>query len=118
MDILTSFFIFSMKRKTLPFTFLLLIALSLSCISTEKLPVDWVDPHLGATHCRWFFYTPAARPFGMAKLAPTTNAYGSRGSWNPNGYDDRHTSIEGFAHFHEFQIGGLVTIPTTGALKT
>lgn len=118
MDILTSFFIFSMKRKTLPFTFLLLIALSLSCISTEKLPVDWVDPQLGATHCRWFFYTPAARPFGMAKLAPTTNAYGSRGSWNPNGYDDRHTSIEGFAHFHEFQIGGLVTIPTTGALKT
>ena len=36
----------------------------------------------------------------------------------PCGYDDRHTSIEGFAHFHEFQIGGVVTIPTTGELKT
>ena len=54
----------------------------------------------------------------MAKLAPTTNAYGSYGSWLPCGYDDRHTSIEGFAHFHEFQIGGVVTIPTTGELKT
>ena len=35
---------------------------------TGKLPVDWVDTQLGATHCRWFFYTPAALPFGMAKL--------------------------------------------------
>ena len=107
-----------MKRKTLPVTSLLLIILSMACVSTEKLPVDWVDPQLGATHCRWFFYTPAACPFGMAKLAPTTNAYGNPGSWNPNRYDDRHTSIEGFAHFHEFQIGGVVTMPTTGELKT
>ena len=84
----------------------------------EKQPVDWVDVQLGATHCRWFFYTPAARPFGMAKLAPTTNAYDSPGSWLPNGYDDRHTSIEGFAHFHEFQIGGIVTMPSIGPLQT
>ena len=89
-----------------------------SCFQAEKQPVDWVDVQLGATHCRWFFYTPAARPFGMAKLAPTTNAYNSPGSWLPNGYDDRHTSIEGFAHFHEFQIGGIVTMPSTGSLQT
>lgn len=97
-----------------------LFGLSLFSCSTPDTKdfVQWVDPQLGATHCRWFFYTPAARPFGMAKLAPTTNAYGSYGSWHPNGYDDRHTSIEGFAHYHEFQIGGVVTIPTTGELKT
>lgn len=95
-----------------------------SCTSTlnkdklGKQPVDWVDTQLGATHCRWFFYTPAALPFGMVKLAPTTNAYNSVGSWVPNGYDDRHTSIEGFAHLHEFQIGGIVTMPTVGVLKT
>lgn len=83
-----------------------------------KAPVDWVDPQIGSVHGRWFFYTPAARPFGMVKLAPTTNAYGSIGSWLPCGYDDRHTSIEGFAHLHEFQIGGIVTIPTVGELKT
>lgn len=83
-----------------------------------KTPVDYVDPQIGSVHGRWFFYTPAALPFGMAKLAPTTNAYNSYGSWLPCGYDNNHTSIEGFAHFHEFQIGGVVTLPATGTLKT
>ena len=88
----------------------------------EKKPVQdlvqYVDPQIGSVHGRWFFYTPAARPFGMAKLAPHTNAYNSQGGWGPTGYDDRHTSIEGFGHFHEFQIGGLVFMPTIGTLKT
>ncbi|NND08548.1 MAG: glycoside hydrolase family 92 protein, partial [Saprospiraceae bacterium] len=79
---------------------------------------QFVDPQLGSVHGRWFFYTPASIPFGMAKLAPHTNAYNSAGGWGPTGYDDRHTSIEGFGHFHEFQIGGLVFMPTAGALKT
>ncbi|WP_422083008.1 GH92 family glycosyl hydrolase [Ulvibacterium sp.] len=80
--------------------------------------VQYVDPQIGSVHGRWFFYTPAARPFGMAKLAPHTNAYNSDGGWGPTGYDDRHTSLEGFGHFHEFQIGGLVFMPMTGNLKT
>lgn len=79
---------------------------------------QYVDPQIGSVHGRWFFYTPAALPFGMAKLAPHTNAYQSMGSWAPGGYDDRHTSIEGFGHFHEFQIGGVVLMPTVGPLKT
>lgn len=98
--------------------FLSILFFLLSCTEATRMPVDWVDTQLGATHCRWFFYTPAALPFGMAKLAPTTDAYGSMGSWLPNGYDDRHTSIEGFAHLHEFQIGGIVTMPTVGTLQT
>jgi len=81
-------------------------------------PSAYVDPQIGSVHGRWFFYTPACLPFGMAKLAPHTNAYGSPGSWMPCGYDDRHTSIEGFGHFHEFQIGGLVAMPITGVLQT
>lgn len=81
-------------------------------------PSGDVDPQIGSVHGRWFFYTPASLPFGMAKLAPHTNAYGSKGSWEPCGYDDRHTSIEGFGHFHEFQIGGLVAMPITGVLQT
>ena len=81
-------------------------------------PVDYVDPQIGSVHGRWFFYTPAALPFGMAKLAPHTNAYNSKGSWGPTGYDDRHTSIEGFGHFHEFQVGGVVFMPTVGKLQT
>ncbi len=84
----------------------------------EVWVLDYVDPNIGSVHGRWFFYTPASTPFGMAKLAPHTNAYGSKGGWLPCGYDDRQHSIEGFGHFHEFQIGGLVTMPVTGPLKT
>ncbi len=79
---------------------------------------QYVNPQIGSVHGRWFFYTPAARPFGMAKLAPHTNAYNSAGGWGPTGYDDRHSSIEGFGHFHEFQIGGLVFMPTVGKIQT
>ncbi|MGL4852378.1 MAG: GH92 family glycosyl hydrolase [Phocaeicola sp.] len=106
-----------MKRNYLLSLFTIL---TLGCTTPKlnELPTDLVDVQIGATHCRWFFYTPAALPFGMAKLAPTTDAYNSPGSWMPNGYDSRHTSIEGFAHLHEFQIGGIVVTPTNGELKT
>lgn len=103
------------------FALLLLASLLSGCATLKEdsfNPAALVDPQIGSVHGRWFFYTPAARPFGMAKLAPHTNAYGSFGSWGPAGYDDRHSSIEGFGHFHEFQIGGLVFMPTVGALQT
>ena len=81
--------------------------------------MDYVDPNIGTAHCRWFFYTPAAIPFGMAKLAPSTDAHlGNPGGWQAVGYDFRHTSIEGFANFHEFQVGGVVFAPTVGELQT
>ncbi len=99
------------------------VALLTNCATNQNIEsqfdaVSYVDPQIGSVHGRWFFYTPAALPFGMAKLAPHTNAYNGPGSWLPQGYDNRHTSIEGFGHFHEFQIGGLVVMPTTGKLKT
>ena len=99
---------------------LVIVGFFVSC-SVENKPFNpsaYVDPQIGSVHGRWFFYTPAALPFGMAKLAPHTNAAGSLGSWDPCGYDDRHTSIEGFGHFHEFQIGGVVFMPTVGELRT
>jgi len=105
-----------MKQR---FCLIFFTVLTASCSSVINFdPVKYVDPQIGSVHGRWFFYTPAARPFGMAKLAPHTNAYGSMGSWLPCGYDDRHGSIEGFGHFHEFQVGGLVIMPATGQLKT
>jgi len=109
-----------MKRIGLVLTGLLFL---ISCTrearqKSEFNAVQYVNPQIGSVHGRWFFYTPAALPFGMAKLAPHTNAYESVGSWLPGGYDDRHTSIEGFGHFHEFQIGGVVVMPATGQLKT
>jgi len=92
-----------------------------SCKVKEETfnPSSYVDPNIGTAHCRWFFYTPAALPFGMAKLAPSTDAHlGNSGGWQAVGYDFRHKSIEGFANFHEFQVGGVVIAPTVGKLQT
>lgn len=79
----------------------------------------YVNPNIGTTHSRWFFYTPAAVPFGMAKLAPSTNgSYGNKSGWEAVGYEDVHSSIEGFACFHEFQVGGVMLMPVVGQPKT
>jgi len=80
--------------------------------------LDYVHPNIGTAHSRWFFYTPAALPHGMAKLAPSTNGhYGNRSGWEAVGYDARQNSIEGFVQFHEWQIGGVSIMPATGELK-
>lgn len=85
----------------------------------EKQPRDYVNPNIGTVHSRWFFYTPAAVPFGMAKPAPSTNGHvGTRTGWGAVGYDGRHTTIEGFSNFREFQIGGLMYMPTVGEVVT
>ncbi|WP_029904495.1 GH92 family glycosyl hydrolase [Prevotella sp. 10(H)] len=100
---------------------LFIIGLLASCESAQS-PQDYtqyVDPNIGTAHSRWFFYTPASKPFGMAKLAPSTNgSYGNPGGWEAVGYDERHSSIEGFPNFHEFQIGGVTFAPTVGKLQT
>lgn len=81
--------------------------------------LDYVNPNIGTVHSRWFVYTPAAVPFGMAKLGASTNGtYGNVQGWEAVGYDDSHGSIDGFPCFHEFQIGGLSLMPVTGELKT
>lgn len=103
--------------------FLLFICLSivLNAIhaQTYPLPADEVEPRIGTAHCRWFHFTPGAVPFGMAKPAPSTNGhYGNKWGWEAVGYDYRDSSIEGFPNFHEFQVGGVVFMPTTGKLKT
>lgn len=101
--------------------FLLLISIQATLLFAQKEdgPVQYVRPNIGSAHSRYFFYTPAAVPFGMAKLAPSTNgSEGNPSGWEAVGYDDRHGSIEGFANFHEFQIGGIVFAPTVGKLKT
>ncbi|CCH01610.1 alpha-1,2-mannosidase [Fibrella aestuarina BUZ 2] len=106
-------------RKSIPFLpSLLLIALLTPCAVNGQNVLRYVDPNIGTAHSRWFFYTPAAVPHGMAKLAPSTNGhYGNNQGWEAVGYDTRHNSIEGFVHFHEWQVGGVSFMPTTGELK-
>lgn len=95
-----------------------------SCVTQgKKVQQDelsqYVEPRIGTAHCRWFHFTPGAMPFGMAKPAPSTNGHiGNKSGWEATGYDYRDQSIEGFPCLHEFQIGGIVLMPTTGSLKT
>ncbi|RYY22734.1 MAG: glycoside hydrolase family 92 protein [Chitinophagaceae bacterium] len=112
-----------MSRSTLVSHYVLYILFSVIIIRSEaqttKDFIQYVDPNIGTAHCRWFHYTPGAVPFGMAKPAPSTNgSYGNASGWEATGYDYRHTSIEGFGNFHEFQVGGIVFAPITGALQT
>ena len=107
-------------KKTLLLAF---VAFLCSCgtLSTEPAidPIDYVRPTLGSIHSRWFFFTPAAEPFGMAKLVASTNGtYGNEQGWEAVGYEDGHTSIDGFPCLHEFQIGGIALMPAVGELKT
>ncbi len=81
--------------------------------------VQYVDPLIGTAHARWFHFVPGAIPFGMAKPGPSTNgSFGNQHGWDATGYDYRHTSIESFPNFHEFQVGGIALMATTGKLQT
>lgn len=96
----------------------LIILILAGCSVKRESVLRYVDPNIGTAHSRWFFYTPAAVPYGMAKLAPSTNGhYGNASGWEAVGYDTRQNSIEGFVHFHEWQVGGISYMPTTGTLK-
>src|SRR6188768_392722 len=106
-------------KAILNFTMIILLIAACSMQKPEDDLTKYVKPNIGVAHSRWFFYTPAASPFGMAKLAPSTNgSYGNASGWEAVGYDVRHNSIEGFPNFHEFQVGGVVFAPTVGQLQT
>lgn len=115
-----------MKRKFILFLPVILLCLLTSSCKTGHKTINntedvtrFVDPAIGTAHCRWFHVAPGANPFGMAKPGPSTDGHiGNLSGWEAVGYDFRHTSIEGFPNFHEFQIGGVVFMPTTGDLKT
>lgn len=107
-----------MMRKVLHAWALLLVLPSMIWAQDKSL-LEYVNPNIGTAHSRWFFYTPAAVPFGMAKLGPSTDgSYGNKQGWEAVGYDSRHTSIEGFACLHEFQVSGFMMTGITGKLQT
>ena len=111
------------KRRRNDFTRLALLGIlcsaALAAVAAEKTPLELVDPFIGTAGSRWFFFTPGAMPFGLAKPGPCTDAHlGVKGGWEPVGYDGRQNSIESFVSFREFQVGGVAVMATTGPLKT
>jgi predicted alpha-1,2-mannosidase len=108
-----------MKKENWMLWLLMLLSVSHLVAQEKKDWVSYVDPLIGTAHCRWFHFAPGASPFGMAKPGPSTNGhYGNPSGWEAVGYDYRHTSIEGFPNFHEFQVGGVSLMPTSGKLIT
>ena len=98
---------------------LLSCATSSGTQSEKESLTQYVEPRIGTAHCRWFHFAPGAMPFGMAKPGPSTNGHlGNASGWEATGYDYRNNSIEGFPCLHEFQVGGIVLMPTTGKLIT
>ncbi len=72
--------------------------------------ISYVDPRIESARGRWFFSTPAARPFGMVKLTPHTVNRGQGGG----GYNASvHTAL-GFCHLHGWMTTGLEVMPTAG----
>jgi predicted alpha-1,2-mannosidase len=109
---------FSMRKILYAFVFIVILPV-ISLRAQDKSLLEYVHPNIGTAHSRWFFYTPAAVPFGMDKLAPSSDgSYGNKQGWEAVGYDSRHTSIEGFACLHEFQVGGFLISGITGKLQT
>ena len=109
----------NMNNKKTIASLLLLLVSACNVLAGQRDYTRYVNPNIGVTHSRWFFYTPAAMPFGLAKLGPSTNGtYGNKKGWEAVGYQDDHRTIDGFPCLHEFQIGGIALMPVTGAVKT
>jgi len=105
-------------KRTLFLMSLLACAFRLSAQAPASL-TQYVEPRIGTAHCRAFHFAPGSMPFGMAKPGPSTNgSLGNADGWQATGYDYRDTSIEGFVCTHEFQVGGITLMPTTGLLLT
>jgi len=97
---------------------LILFNLASAYVSARE-PRSYVDPFIGTKLGRWFFFAPAATPFGLVKLGPDTTGYnGYAGGGNPTGYRYGDTTILGFSHLHDFQLGGVLLMPETGTLTT
>ena len=112
-----------MRKKMMSLWGLIGVLGILSCSNADNAAKQdltaFVEPRIGTAHCRYFHFAPGALPFGMAKPGPSTNGhYGNKSGWEATGYDYRDKSIEGFPCLHEFQVGGIVLMPTTGKLFT
>ncbi len=92
---------------------IMLVGFTLQAFSEEKRPVNYVDPLLGTSDARWMLFPGSSMPFGMVKLSPDTKPPGWKAGYE---YNDR--SVAGFSHIHSWWMGGLLTMPTTGDLKT
>jgi predicted alpha-1,2-mannosidase len=103
-----------MKSSFTLIMFLILLTLASLFGADRKQPVDYVDPLLGTSSCRWMLFPGPCMPFGMVKLSPDNTD-----EWTMDaGYEYGINSISGFGHVHSWMMGSFLIMPTTGELKT
>ncbi len=108
---------------------LVLIGLTACKQHVEKLPVDYINPFIGAStsmeagrslHGLGKTFPGATTPFGLVQLSPDTRTGGD----NAPGYSWHHSTIEGFSFMHLSgtgwygEFGNFLVMPTTGELRT
>ena len=96
----------------------LLSILVLSCQTTDKQLIDYVDPFIG-TGGHGHTYPGASTPFGMVQLSPDSRLTGWDGC---GGYHYTDSIIYGFSHTHLSGTGisdyaDVLLMPTTGELR-
>ncbi|MGK6351009.1 GH92 family glycosyl hydrolase [Parapedobacter sp. DT-150] len=74
--------------------------------------VDYVDPMIESAKSRYFYFNSACRPFGMVNLSPDNIL---EKEWN-SGYKYQEPYIRGLTHIHDWGVGGLLIMPTTGQI--
>jgi len=79
----------------------------------ELEPVYMVDPYIETTRGRFFFFVTGSRPFGMISSAPMTRNKNQFGG----GYNYNSTEILSFPQVHNWSIGGIEFMPTTGKVN-
>lgn len=84
-----------------------------SVASAGPKPVDWVNPLIDTTNCRWLYFSSACRPFGLVNLSPDTE---TKGEWGA-GYIYGKDTIRCFSHLHGWQLAALPVMPVTGEVN-
>lgn len=72
--------------------------------------VSYVDPTIETGRGRWFYCTPASRPFGMVSASAYTRNKNQCGG----GYNYNSTEVLGFANIHNWIMSGINLMPITG----
>ncbi|MCU7552208.1 GH92 family glycosyl hydrolase [Chitinophagaceae bacterium LB-8] len=108
----------------------LVLIMFIQCIGqAQRLPVDYVNPFIGASTSAMKAgdaaglgktFPGAATPFGLVQVSPNTITGGDNGS----GYSHEHQTIEGFT-FTQMSgvgwygdLGNFLVMPSVGPLKT
>ena len=118
-----------MKKRTLFYVLMMVLAATSLFTQQPKRPVDYVNPMIG-TDGMGHTFPGACAPFGIVQLSPDTDTipHNIDGKYQKKvyeycaGYQYHDTTIVGFSHTHfsgtgHSDLGDILIMPTMGELK-